>query len=82
MLQRFGLPQKVPVPSASAEQSGNMNPVEEAYLDLEQIFPRRLSDTEYSDDTRCFELSDILHVDTLGRQYTSTPGEAVKEGRN
>lgn len=37
-----------------------------AYLDLEQILPRGLSDTEYSDDTRSFELGDILYVDTLG----------------
>ena len=35
------------------------------HFDFEKILPRSLGDTEYSDDTRRFELGDILHVDSL-----------------
>jgi hypothetical protein len=36
-----------------------------AYLDFKEILPWSLCDTEYSDDTGCFELEDILDVDSL-----------------
>jgi hypothetical protein len=36
-----------------------------AYLDFEKILPWSLSDTEYSDDTGCLELQDVLYIDSL-----------------
>lgn len=42
-----------------------------SHLDLQQILPGRLRDTEHSDDTDRLELEDVLHVDALYVSYRS-----------
>jgi hypothetical protein len=45
-----------------------------AYLDFKEILPWSLCDTEYSNDTGCFEFQDILNVDSLFN--SAMPSEA------
>jgi len=45
-----------------------LSSAEEADLDFEQILPWCLGNTEHRDDTRSFQLEDILDVDSLYHQ--------------
>jgi hypothetical protein len=55
-----------------------LSPKQKADLDFEQILPWCLGNTEYRDNTRSFQLEDILDVDSLPDQLCSPANLAAE----